>query len=32
VVIPTVHWTGDALEILDQTRLPEEEVVLRLTR
>jgi methylthioribose-1-phosphate isomerase len=31
VVIPTVHWTGDALEILDQTRLPEEEVVLRLT-
>jgi len=30
-VIPTVQWTGDALEILDQTRLPEEEVVLRLT-
>jgi methylthioribose-1-phosphate isomerase len=30
-VIPTVHWTGEALEILDQTRLPEAEVVLRLT-
>jgi len=30
-MIPTVAWTGDALEILDQTRLPEEEVVLRLT-
>ena len=30
-MIPTVHWTGDALEILDQTRLPDEEVVLRLT-
>jgi methylthioribose-1-phosphate isomerase len=30
-VIPTLHWTGDALEVLDQTRLPEEEVVLRLT-
>jgi methylthioribose-1-phosphate isomerase len=31
VVIPTVQWTGEALEILDQTRLPDEEVVLRLT-
>ena len=30
-MIPTVAWTGGALEILDQTRLPEEEVVLRLT-
>jgi methylthioribose-1-phosphate isomerase len=30
-VIPTLNWTGDALEVLDQTRLPDEEVVLRLT-
>jgi methylthioribose-1-phosphate isomerase len=29
-VIPTIAWTGEALEIIDQTRLPEEEVVLRL--
>jgi len=26
-----VAWTGDAVEIIDQTRLPHEEVVLRLT-
>jgi methylthioribose-1-phosphate isomerase len=25
-----VAWTGDAVEIIDQTRLPAEEVVLRL--
>jgi methylthioribose-1-phosphate isomerase len=30
-VIPTVAWTGDAIEILDQTRLPDEVRVLRLT-
>jgi methylthioribose-1-phosphate isomerase len=30
-VTPTVAWTGDAIEILDQTRLPREERVLRLT-
>jgi methylthioribose-1-phosphate isomerase len=28
---PTVAWSGDAIEILDQTRLPDEERVLRLT-
>ena len=26
-----VAWTGDAVEIIDQTRLPAEELVLRLT-
>ena len=26
-----VAWTGDAVEIIDQTRLPGEELVLRLT-
>ena len=26
-----VAWTGDAVEIIDQTRLPSEELVLRLT-
>ena len=25
-----VAWTGDAVEIIDQTKLPAEEVVLRL--
>ena len=30
-MIPTIAWTGEALEIIDQTRLPHEEVVLRLT-
>src|ERR687894_911537 len=30
-VTPTVTWTGDAIEILDQTLLPAEERVLRLT-
>ncbi|MEA2318287.1 MAG: methylthioribose-phosphate isomerase [Solirubrobacteraceae bacterium] len=26
-----VAWTGDAVEIIDQTRLPAEEAILRLT-
>ena len=26
-----VSWTGEAVEIVDQTRLPAEELVLRLT-
>jgi methylthioribose-1-phosphate isomerase len=30
-VTPTVAWTGDAIEIIDQTLLPGEERVLRLT-
>jgi len=30
-VIPTVAWAGDAIEILDQTLLPAEERVLRVT-
>src|SRR4051794_29019392 len=30
-VQPTVRWTGDAIEILDQTLLPAEVRVLRLT-
>ena len=29
-MIPTVRWAGDAIEILDQTRLPDEVRVLRL--
>jgi methylthioribose-1-phosphate isomerase len=29
-VQPTVRWTGDAIEILDQTRLPSEVRMLRL--
>lgn len=28
---PTVAWTGDAIEIIDQTRLPGELRILRLT-
>jgi methylthioribose-1-phosphate isomerase len=28
-VIPTVAWVHDAVELIDQTRLPHEEVVLR---
>jgi methylthioribose-1-phosphate isomerase len=28
---PPLHWTGTTLEVLDQTRLPHEEVVLTLT-
>src|SRR3954468_8709435 len=28
---PAVHWDGHRLRILDQTRLPHEEVVLELT-
>jgi methylthioribose-1-phosphate isomerase len=28
---PTVAWTGDAIEIIDQTALPDRERVLRLT-
>jgi methylthioribose-1-phosphate isomerase len=31
MTVPTVAWTGDAIEILDQTALPEHERVLRLT-
>jgi methylthioribose-1-phosphate isomerase len=27
---PPLHWTGTSLQILDQTRLPAEEVVLEL--
>ena len=27
---PPLHWTGTTLQILDQTRLPAEEVVLEL--
>ena len=30
-VRPAVTWTGDAIEIIDQTLLPAEERVLRLT-
>ena len=30
-VRPTVTWTGDAIEIIDQTLLPGEERVIRLT-
>ncbi len=30
-MIETIAWTGGAIEILDQTRLPDEEIVLRLT-
>src|SRR4051812_21771816 len=28
---PAVHWDGHRLRVLDQTRLPHEEVVLELT-
>src|SRR5918999_5860831 len=28
---PPLHWDGTALHVLDQTRLPGEEVVLTLT-
>jgi methylthioribose-1-phosphate isomerase len=28
---PAVHWDGATLHVLDQTRLPAEEVVLPLT-
>ena len=28
---PAVAWTGDAVEIIDQTRLPAEELLLRLS-
>ena len=30
-VRPTVTWTGEAIEIIDQTLLPGEERVIRLT-
>src|SRR5687767_4689327 len=28
---PPLHWDGTSLQVLDQTRLPAEEVVLTLT-
>ncbi len=31
-VLPTVAWDGDAVVMIDQRRLPFEEVVLRATR